>query len=108
MKLSIKHILAATMLCGCTIAVTAQSTNGYFSEGYSYNYQLNPALTPGRGYVALPGIGNLNIGLNSNLGIDKFLYNIDGRTTTFMNPKVSASEFLGNLGKVNRFQESAR
>lgn len=108
MKLSIKNIFAAAMLCGCAVAAMGQSSTGYFSDGYSYNYQLNPALTPGRGYVVIPGAGNINAGLNSNIGLDKLLYNVDGRTTTFMNPKVSSSEFLGNLANINRFQENVR
>ena len=35
-------------------------------EGSHYRMQLNPALTPGRGYINLPAIGSLNATVNSS------------------------------------------
>lgn len=38
----------------------------YFMEGTHYRQQLNPALTPGRGYLNLPVIGTFNASVNSS------------------------------------------
>lgn len=38
----------------------------YFMEGTHYRQQLNPALTPGRGYINIPAIGSLNASINSS------------------------------------------
>lgn len=51
------------------VAVTAQAQflrTSYFMEGSHYRMQLNPALTPGRGYINLPAIGSLNATVNSS------------------------------------------
>ena len=37
----------------------------YFMEGTHYRQQLNPALTPGRGYINLPVIGAFNASVSS-------------------------------------------
>lgn len=43
----------------------------YFMEGSHYRQQLNPALTPGRGYINIPVIGSFNMSVTSNsLGFD--------------------------------------
>lgn len=43
----------------------------YFMDGAQYRLQLNPALAPERGYVNLPGIGQVNASYYSNtLGLD--------------------------------------
>ncbi|MBQ8673773.1 MAG: hypothetical protein IJ511_06975 [Bacteroides sp.] len=38
----------------------------YFMEGTHYRMQLNPALTPGRGYINLPVVGSFNATVNSS------------------------------------------
>ncbi len=92
---------AALLISGSAVA---QNTNsGYFTEGYTYRYQLNPALAADAdNFVAMPALGNINAGFHSSIGLDNILYNIDGKTTTFLNPKVDAAEFLGNLDDINR------
>ena len=40
--------------------------------------------------------------MRGNLGLTDIIYNVDGRTTTFMNPGVSAAEVMGNLSDHNR------
>ena len=42
------------------------------------------------------------MGLRSNIGVDNILYNVNGKTTTFLNPNVSAAEFLKNVHDKNR------
>lgn len=86
-------------------AASAQDASraAYFLEGYNYRHEMNPALAPERGYVAMPVLGNLGIGTQANIGVNTFIYKKpDGQLTTFMNKSVSSSEFLGNLSNTNK------
>ena len=63
----LKGVFCATLFLA--VAVTAQAQflrTSYFMEGSHYRMQLNPALTPGRGYINLPAIGSLNATVNSS------------------------------------------
>lgn len=96
--------LALSLIVLVSGSAVAQNTNsGYFTEGYTYRYQMNPALSVNdSSFVAMPGIGNINVAVRGNVGIDNILYNVNGETTTFLNPQVSASEFLDGLKDNNR------
>lgn len=81
----------------------AQNTrSGYFLDDYTYRYEMNPAFANSRGFVAMPGLANINVGVNGTLGLNSVLYNVDGRTTTFLNPGISTAEALKNIKDVNR------
>ena len=91
------------------VSVTAQEAlrSAYFLPGYNFRHELNPALAPERGYIAIPALGGLNVGLNSNVGLNTFLYPMGGgRLTTFMSPTVGANEFLDKLKDKNHITES--
>lgn len=99
------------MLLGATtaaaFAANAQNTaSGYFVDEYTYRYRMNPAFGNERNFVSIPGIANLNVGLHGNLHLNSVLYNVNGKTTTFMNPLVEASTVMGNLHDVNRIGTS--
>lgn len=94
-------ILALTMASAASLM--AQDTNsGYFNTGYLYRHELNPAFDGGQGYVSMPILGNLNLGLRGNLNMENFIYNVNGKTTTFMNPNVSTDEVLKNIKDHNK------
>ena len=57
-------IAAAALLCAAS-ASAQTSASGYFLEDYTYRFQLNPAFANSRNFVAMPGLGNLNVGLTS-------------------------------------------
>lgn len=84
-------------------AASAQGVtrSGYFMDGYSYRHELNPAFQGDHNYISIPGLGSLNVGTVSNVGIKTFLYDTQPgsryKLTTFMSPTVSADEFLGKL-----------
>ncbi len=79
---------------------------GYFLEGYTYRHMINPAFAPERSYVAFPALGNLNVTVNSNVGLSTFLYPTkNGELTTFMSPDVKAGKFLGKLKGMNHINE---
>ncbi len=88
-----------------TISTWAQNSlrSAYFLDGYTYRHQMNPAFASERDYVGMPVLGNLKVGLQSNIGVSDFLYKRpDGSLTTFMNNIVSAGEFLDGLKERNR------
>lgn len=104
MKATKLYMLAGAMAAGI-FAASAQDASraAYFLEGYNYRHEMNPALAPERGYFAMPVLGNLGVGAQSNIGVNTFIYKKpDGQLTTFMNKSVSSSEFLGNLSNTNK------
>lgn len=55
--------------------------SGYFDDNYLYRFQSNPAFgNEGHGFVAMPGIGNLNVATNGTIGINHILYNVNGQS----------------------------
>lgn len=105
MKLTFKHILSAAAVSACAVTSQAQSTySGYFLDNYMYSFEMNPAMVNmgKHGFVSMPAIGNLNIGMKGNLHVTDLLYNRDGKTVLFANPQVSAGEVLGNLSSANK------
>lgn len=99
-----KTYLAIISMLAAGVATTfAQSTeSGYFIDRYTYRYQMNPAVGNEDNFVSMPGLGNLNISMRGNLHVSDLLYNIDGHTTTFLNPGVSPQEFLSGLSSRNK------
>ena len=105
---NIKSVIVVAAL-GITSTAAGQNLNtGYFNEGYLYRHELNPVFGNDKNYVAFPGLGNLNIGINSNLKVSNILYNVDGRTALFLNPKVSTNEFLSGIHDKNRISENLK
>lgn len=108
-KLGFKRALLIAMAAAGVAGASAQNTRvGYFLDNYTYRFQMNPAFANDKSFVAMPGIGNLNVGVSGNLGVDDVLYNVDGKTTTFLNPSLSAAEVLKNINDMNRFDVDLR
>lgn len=109
MKLNIQ-LLAIAAFVACSAAATAQNSNtAYFLDGYTYRHNLNPAFgNDGATYFSFPALGNLNVSMVGNLDLDAILYNVNGKTTTFLNPGVSSSEFLDNIGDKNKLNVDLR
>lgn len=103
-----KHILAAALLLSATAASAQYTNSGYFTDGYMYRHQLNPAFGNEKNYISIPAIGNMNMGIVGNMNLQDFIYNIDGKTTTFLHPDVSASEFMGNIEDENELNFDTR
>lgn len=106
-----KLIRAFIVVGALGIVSTAAGQNlnsGYFNDGYLYRHELNPAYGNTQNYVAMPALGNLNLNLSSNLKISDLLYNIDGRTALFLNPKVDAGTFLSGIHDKNRIAENLK
>lgn len=100
---SILTIIGMTASLLLAIPATAQhSASGYYTDGFLYRHEMNPAIGNEQNYVAMPAISNMNVSLTGNLGIDKVLFNRNGKTTTFLNPDVSTSEFLAGINDQNK------
>lgn len=48
--------------------------SAYFLDGYSFRHELNPAFSGERNYISIPALGNLDLGVFSNVGVNTFLY----------------------------------
>lgn len=82
--------------------------SAYFLDGYNYRHEFNPAFASRTSYFSVPVLSSFNLETQSNLGVSTFLYPVDGQLTTFMNPSVSADEFLGKLDSKNRLNLNNR
>ena len=101
MKLNIKTIILGLGVA-CSSSAVAQHTNsGYFLDGYLFRYQMNPAIGNNQNYVSMPGINNINVAERGTLGVTDIFYNVNGKTTTFLNPEVSADEAMKKFKGTN-------
>lgn len=104
----IKYMIVGAVLGFSSVATAQDLYSGYFTKGYLYRHDMNPAFASDQGYVAMPALGNLGVGMNSNLRSDKIFYNIDGRTALFIHPKVDAGSFLSEVKDKNKINEDFR
>lgn len=105
MKTNLKNIICAALVTSAAASTAqAQNRSAYFLDNYAYNYQMNPAMAVDRKCdISFPALGNFNFGVMGNTGVKSFIYNTpDGRTTTFLNPEISASEVMSNIKTNNR------
>lgn len=101
-----KYILTGILaVSALTVSYAQTMKSSYFMEGSFYRHQLNPAFGNERSYFSLPVLGNLNVGLESNMGLSTFIYpspNPKYDLTTFLDPQISSSEFMKNLKTNNK------
>ena len=103
-----RYLITLTLALLATIGVVgAQIHSAYFLNGSSQRYNLNPALSPDRGYFEVPLIG-ISTGMYSNfLSLDNFFFpTADGKLVTYMNSQVKAEDFLAKLPDNNRLSFS--
>lgn len=114
MKRNSTYLLLTLAFLATVHCVSAQELrSAYFLQGSTYRHQLNPAFMNESNYLSFPVflLGNINIAGQGNVGVNDFLYkyNQNGyKLTTFMNPSVSNSEFLGNLHDNNKISMNLR
>ena len=89
-----KLLITLSILLVSAAGLFAQNfRTGYFLDGYMYKYQLNPAFQGERGFIALPGVGGISTGVESNiLGSSIFLHS-DAGTVSFMDSPISTTDF---------------
>lgn len=99
---TIKKLLILTSLIAAYQTLSAQNTySGYFLDNYTYRYEMNPAFGNEKGFVSFPVLGNLNVAFRGNLHLNSLLYNVDGRTSLFTNPKVGVAEAMSKFSDRN-------
>ena len=83
----------------CTLSANAQFLRtSYFMEGTHYRQQLNPALTPTKGYFNLPVIGAVNATVGStSLGYQDIIDIIDNGDDFYTKP-----DFMNRLKDKNK------
>lgn len=73
-------------------SASAQLRTSYFMEGSYFRTELNPALAPTRGYLALPGVSGVGVNLTSNfLSLNNLFVEKNGGLTSVFNSNVSDS-----------------
>lgn len=107
MKKIFSVIVAVGAMLIAAESATAQLRTSYFMNGSTQRYEMNPALSPLRGYISIPVAGSLYTSLETNfLSADNFFYpNSEGNgVVTYMHKSVSADEFLKKLPDVNAIE----
>ena len=98
---NIRKYIAAALFFSAALTSQAQELNSaYFTEGYTFRHTENPAIGNDRNYISVPGIGNVNVGLHGNFGLDGVLWENQWgpeQTTTFLNPNISVEEALSKF-----------
>ncbi len=102
----LRKFILSLGVCGALAAGAQEAPRtAYFLDGYSFRHELNPAFGGERNYISLPALGNFDLGIFSNVGVNTFLYKTPAgspyKLTTFMSPTVDANTFLNKLGNSN-------
>lgn len=80
-------ILAGTILTLSSLNAQTGLQSAYFLDGYNMRRSFNPAFASESSFFSLPALGGFGMGLNSNMGVNTFLFpTSDGQLTTFMGP----------------------
>lgn len=95
-------IFISILFCTSAFAQQNNTRTAYFLDNYTYSYRQNPAFAPTRGFVSMPLLGNISVGLESNLALSDFLYPTKGgKLSLFIDDSVTSQEFLGKLDDDN-------
>lgn len=104
--LSKKYILSASLLMLGGAAMAQNLNSAYFTEGYHYRHNLNPAFGDSCSFISIPALGNISVNTRGNFGYQDVvmknpMYGQQGqkRMTTFMNPYISTGDALKGFSK---------
>lgn len=102
-----KRLIYITLCIVASMVVvnaSAQTRSSYFMEGSYFRNELNPALAPTRGYVALPLISGIGLEVDNNfLSVNNFYYKNGNEVVTAFHESVSADKFLRRLPNTGKF-----
>lgn len=103
MKTNLRYFMGAMAVVCCSMASAQNLNSAYFLDGYTYGHRMNPAKDYDRkGYVSIPVLGNINMGMSGNLAAtDVLKFNNEGRLTTFLHPDISVAEALSGFSSTN-------
>ena len=99
-----RYIIVLLFIVALPVVAAAQVRTSYFMEGSTFRTDMNPALAPTRGYINVPMLGGLSLGVNNNfLSIDNLLYPTENGLVPFLNKAVDRNKFLNRLPRNNVF-----
>ena len=102
--MKVNKYIASALIAASAMCATAQTTrSAYFTDNYLYRYEMNPAFDNEKNFISMPLLGNMNVAMNGSLGLQDLLYNVNGQTTTFLNPAVDTQTFLDAVGDGSQF-----
>jgi len=96
-----KKIYSLLVLMLLALTATAQNTTTYFMKGSTTRSEFNPALAPTRGYINVPGLGSLQVGVSSPAALDRLLYKRGNGLVTLLDASVTSQEALRDLSTHN-------
>jgi hypothetical protein len=106
-----KRIFFALFVLFMTVPVFAQHNHrtGYFLDGYTYKYKINPAFGADRGYFAIPVAGFTSASLETPLNLSGLLYPTgnNGELVTFLSPTVSLDDVMQGVKSMNPINANA-
>ncbi len=108
MNSTIKSIFVlSAWILSAVFAMAQSSQTGYFTESYLYRHTMNPAMANNKNYFSVPALGNANFSFQGNLALSDVLYQVNGKTATFMHPNLSSAEVLKNIKDKNQLGVNA-
>ncbi len=94
------------MAASCGVTMAQGLSSAYYTEDFKFRHDMNPAFGNDQNYVAIPGLGNINIGMHGNFGyqdvvLENPMYATEGgkKMTTFLNPYISNADALSGFNK---------
>ena len=91
------------MLSAASAFAQHNHRTGYFLDGYTYKYKINPAFGADRGYFAIPVAGFTSVSVETPIQLSGLLFpnGSDGELVTFLNPSVSVEDVMKAVKPMN-------
>lgn len=95
--------LLITILTVTSVFAQHNHRTGYFLDGYTYKYKINPAFGADRGYFAIPVAGFTSVALETPLQLSSLLYPTgnNGELVTFLDPSVALEDVMKGVNAMN-------
>lgn len=99
-------IVSAAVILAASLSMSAQTTlnSTYFLDGNTSRHNLNPAFACEKGYVTFPGLGNVTVGLNGNIGTDAIMQKVNGDYVSFLDSSISYEDAMSEFEKNNKME----
>lgn len=108
MKKIYSRIAALALMLASVNAIAQDLESAFFTDGYLYRHEMNPAIENSRNYVSMLALGNMNYGMSGNLGINDVMFNRNGKLMLFTNPQIDAADFMSGINDNNRVNTNIR
>lgn len=99
MKRTITTLLASALVCSPCLLAQSLQTN-YFLDNNPYSFRISPSLPAEKGFMSL-ALGDINLGLQTDMGINTFIFPEGDRLVTGFNKAISTERFIGGMKNAN-------